>query len=66
MTITNMHGSYFPDERKVLAEIPNALAYHRIIETAACGYLVRQYIHSSLYDRLRYLSAQSCQSKIIV
>ncbi|KAF2031489.1 phosphoinositide 3-kinase regulatory subunit 4 [Setomelanomma holmii] len=39
-------------ERKVLAEVPNALAYHRIIETAACGYLVRQYIHSSLYDRL--------------
>lgn len=28
------------------------MAYHRIIETAACGYLVRQYIHSSLYDRL--------------
>jgi phosphoinositide-3-kinase regulatory subunit 4 len=41
------------DERKLLAEVPNALAYHRIIETAACGYLVRQYIHSSLYDRLR-------------
>ncbi|KAL5114807.1 Serine/threonine-protein kinase [Pleosporales sp. CAS-2024a] len=40
------------DERKLLAEVPNALAYHRIIETAACGYLVRQYIHSSLYDRL--------------
>ena len=40
------------DERKALAEVPNALPYHRIIETAACGYLVRQYIHSSLYDRL--------------
>ncbi|KAL6710005.1 Serine/threonine-protein kinase [Coniothyrium glycines] len=39
-------------ERKVLAHIPNAVAYHRVIETAACGYLVRQYIHSSLYDRL--------------
>jgi len=43
----------YTDERKLLAEVPNALAYHRIIETAACGYLVRQYIHSSLYDRLR-------------
>lgn len=41
------------DERKVLADVPNALAYHRVIETASCGYLVRQYIHSSLYDRLR-------------
>ncbi|KAF2829205.1 ARM repeat-containing protein [Ophiobolus disseminans] len=39
-------------ERKILADVPNALAYHRIIETAACGYLVRQYIHGSLYDRL--------------
>ncbi|OAL54246.1 ARM repeat-containing protein, partial [Pyrenochaeta sp. DS3sAY3a] len=39
-------------ERKVLVYVPNALAYHRVIETAACGYLVRQYIHSSLYDRL--------------
>ncbi|KAF1919741.1 hypothetical protein BDU57DRAFT_492409 [Ampelomyces quisqualis] len=39
-------------ERKLLAEVPNALAYHRVIETAACGYVVRQYIHSSLYDRL--------------
>ncbi|KAJ4368144.1 Serine/threonine-protein kinase [Neocucurbitaria cava] len=39
-------------ERKVLADIPNAVAYHRVIETAACGYLVRQYVHSSLYDRL--------------
>jgi phosphoinositide-3-kinase regulatory subunit 4 len=46
-------SSYFSDERKVLADVPNAVAYHRIIETAACGYLVRQYIHSSLYDRLR-------------
>lgn len=40
------------NERKLLAQVPNALAYHRVIETAACGYLVRQYIHSSLYDRL--------------
>ncbi|KAF2871751.1 hypothetical protein BDV95DRAFT_493448 [Massariosphaeria phaeospora] len=40
------------DERKLLADVPNALAYHRILETAVGGYLVRQYIHSSLYDRL--------------
>jgi len=40
------------NERKLLAQVPNAVAYHRVIETAACGYLVRQYIHSSLYDRL--------------
>ncbi|PSN62239.1 phosphoinositide 3-kinase regulatory subunit 4 [Corynespora cassiicola Philippines] len=40
------------DERSQLADVPNALAYHRILETAVGGYLVRQYIHSSLYDRL--------------
>ncbi|KAF2395630.1 phosphoinositide 3-kinase regulatory subunit 4 [Trichodelitschia bisporula] len=40
------------DERRVLNEIPNALGYHRIIETGTSGYLVRQYIHSSLYDRM--------------
>jgi phosphoinositide-3-kinase regulatory subunit 4 len=36
----------------VLAEIPNALGYHRIVETSTNGYLVRQFIHSSLYDRI--------------
>jgi phosphoinositide-3-kinase regulatory subunit 4 len=41
-------------ERKELSDIPNALGYHRIQQTSMAGYLVRQYIHSSLYDRLRY------------
>ncbi|KAF2703595.1 ARM repeat-containing protein [Pleomassaria siparia CBS 279.74] len=40
------------NERRLLADVPNALAYHRIIETGVGGFLVRQYIHSSLYDRL--------------
>ncbi|KZF19387.1 ARM repeat-containing protein [Xylona heveae TC161] len=39
-------------ERKALADIPNALGYERILETSANGYLARQYIHSSLYDRM--------------
>jgi phosphoinositide-3-kinase regulatory subunit 4 len=41
------------DERRELADIPNALGYHRIQQTSTSGYLVRQYIHSSLYDRMR-------------
>jgi phosphoinositide-3-kinase regulatory subunit 4 len=41
-------------ERKELSDIPNALGYHRIQQTSMAGYLVRQYIHSSLYDRMRY------------
>src|ERR1700753_140210 len=40
------------EERKQLAEIPNALGYHRIVETSANGYLVRQYLNNSLYDRM--------------
>ena len=40
-------------ERKLLSEVPNALSYERILETSTGGYLVRQYIHSSLYDRMR-------------
>jgi len=40
------------EERKELADIPNALGYHRVLETSSNGYLVRQYIYSSLYDRM--------------
>ncbi|KAK2744841.1 Serine/threonine-protein kinase [Myotisia sp. PD_48] len=39
-------------ERKLLASIPNVLGYQRILETSTAGYLVRQFIYSSLYDRM--------------
>ncbi|KAH6676443.1 hypothetical protein B0J14DRAFT_536915 [Halenospora varia] len=39
-------------ERKALADVPNALAYQRIVETEMNGFLVRQYLYSSLYDRM--------------
>ncbi|QSZ34264.1 hypothetical protein DSL72_005854 [Monilinia vaccinii-corymbosi] len=39
-------------ERKALADVPNALAYQRIAETETNGYLVRQYLYSSVYDRM--------------
>ncbi|KAH3187848.1 hypothetical protein KXV92_005162 [Aspergillus fumigatus] len=39
-------------ERKLLSDVPNALSHQRILETGTGGYLVRQYIHSSLYDRM--------------
>lgn len=42
-------------ERKLLSDVPNALSYERILETGTSGYLVRQYIHSSLYDRMRFV-----------
>ncbi|PWY89814.1 protein kinase [Aspergillus heteromorphus CBS 117.55] len=39
-------------ERRLLSEVPNALSYQRILETSTGGYLVRQCLHSSLYDRM--------------
>ncbi|POR39094.1 Putative serine/threonine-protein kinase VPS15 [Tolypocladium paradoxum] len=41
-----------PDQRKALADVPNALGFQRIIEIETNGYLVRQFHYSSLYDRL--------------
>ncbi|CAM1511204.1 Fc.00g087170.m01.CDS01 [Cosmosporella sp. VM-42] len=40
------------EQRNALADVPNALGFHRIIETENNGYLVRQFFYSSLYDRL--------------
>lgn len=42
-------------ERDVLAGVQNAMGYERIIETPSAGYLLRQYLHSSLYDRIRWV-----------
>ncbi|EAQ87872.1 hypothetical protein CHGG_04491 [Chaetomium globosum CBS 148.51] len=39
-------------ERRVLNDVPNALPYQRAIETETNGYLVRQFLYNSLYDRL--------------
>ena len=39
-------------ERRILYDIPNALGYHRIQQTSTTGILTRQFIHSSLYDRI--------------
>jgi phosphoinositide-3-kinase regulatory subunit 4 len=39
-------------ERRLLRDIPNVLPYARIRETSTFGVLVRQYIHTSLYDRI--------------
>lgn len=39
-------------ERSQTADIVNVLPYQKIRETASAGILVRQFIHSSLYDRI--------------
>ncbi|KAH9807814.1 WD40 repeat protein [Teratosphaeria destructans] len=40
------------DERQALKDVPNVLAYQRVRETNTFGLLVRQYVHTSLYDRI--------------
>lgn len=39
-------------ERRILENVPNVLTYSRVLETSNFGILVRQFIHSSLYDRM--------------
>ncbi|KAI9774272.1 MAG: Serine/threonine-protein kinase [Geoglossum simile] len=39
-------------ETNALVDVSNALGYQRVIETSTNGYLVRQYLYSSLYDRM--------------
>ncbi|KAF9971093.1 Serine/threonine-protein kinase, partial [Actinomortierella ambigua] len=40
------------DERDSLADVPNAIAFQTVLETDRAGYLIRQYLFSSLYDRI--------------
>lgn len=42
------------EERGALADVPNAFPYIRCIETEKAGYLIRQYLYGSLYDRIRH------------
>ncbi|KAG0304462.1 Serine/threonine-protein kinase [Dissophora globulifera] len=40
------------EERESLADVPNAIAFQKVLETDRAGYLIRQYFFSSLYDRI--------------
>ncbi|WFD45349.1 non-specific serine/threonine protein kinase [Malassezia psittaci] len=39
-------------EREALSHVPNVLTYQEVIETEEAGYLVRQWLMCSLYDRI--------------
>ncbi|EKM56683.1 uncharacterized protein PHACADRAFT_183284 [Phanerochaete carnosa HHB-10118-sp] len=39
-------------ERDALADIPNVYTYQSFVETDKAGYLIRQWVASSLYDRI--------------
>lgn len=40
------------EEREIVTDIPNAISYSRVYETEKGVYLMRQYLYSSLYDRI--------------
>ncbi|KAI1201351.1 hypothetical protein F5X97DRAFT_35842 [Nemania serpens] len=46
------YGDKILEEREKLRHVPNALGFERAFETQTHAYLVRQYIYSSLYDRM--------------
>jgi hypothetical protein len=41
-------------EREALADIANIYNYQTFVETEKAGYIIRQWIASNLYDRIRY------------
>lgn len=40
-------------EREALENVPNVLTYQKVAESERAGYLVRQWVAYSLYDRIR-------------
>ena len=44
----------FSEERKLLHDVPNVYSYQAFKETDKGGYMIRQWVASSLYDRIRY------------
>jgi phosphoinositide-3-kinase regulatory subunit 4 len=49
-------------EREALADIANIYSYQTFVETEKAGYIIRQWIASNLYDRIRYVSLMSLLS----
>ncbi|KAK8128041.1 ubiquitin-binding serine/threonine protein kinase VPS15 [Apiospora sp. TS-2023a] len=46
------YGDKIMRERDKLRDVPNALGFERAFETETTAYLLRQWLYSSLYDRL--------------
>lgn len=43
-----------PAEREALLDIPNVYSYQASIDSDKAGYLIRQWVASNLYDRIRW------------
>lgn len=44
----------FAVDKDALADMPNVFPYQAFVETDKAGYIIRQWIASNLYDRIRY------------
>ena len=42
-------------DREALLDIPNVYNSQTFVETEKAGYIIRQWVASSLYDRIRYV-----------
>lgn len=58
-SIKDRSPCYTLEEYDLLDNVPNAFYFQRVMETDRAAYLVRQYLYSSLYDRIRYVSMLS-------
>lgn len=47
-------------EREALLDIPNVYNYQVFFENDRGGYIVRQWLEGSLYDRIRCVSMANC------
>lgn len=45
----------FPVDREALADIANVYNYQAFVETDKAGYIIRQWLASNLYDRIRFV-----------
>lgn len=43
-------------EREALQDLPNVYCYQAFVETERAGYALRQWVASSLYDRIRFVA----------
>jgi phosphoinositide-3-kinase regulatory subunit 4 len=44
-------------EREALSDIANVYSYQSFAETDKAGYIIRQWLASNLYDRIRYAAS---------
>lgn len=50
-------SSFITADREALTDIANVYNYQSFVETDKAGYIIRQWVASNLYDRIRYAPA---------